>query len=326
MALYLEDEVTVTDRLQANVGVRATGFDVERSLYTSLQPRLSARYRVTPTLSLKASYAAMEQNIHLLTNSSTGLPTDLWVPATERVPPQRAQQVALGFAQTFADGTLELTTEGYYKDMRNLIEYEQGAAFSLGADEDWQDVVVAGRGWSYGAEVLLHRQRGRTTGWLGYTLAWTMRAFDALNDGDPFPYRYDRRHDIAAVVTHRLTDVVSLSGTWVYGTGDAVTMPTARHRRPGPLVRAGFPVAQEAVRVYGERNGFRSRAYHRLDLGVNFTWTADNEHRLRLGVYNAYNRKNPFFIYTEETDDGTLEARQISLFPALPMVNYSFSF
>lgn len=324
-ALYVEDDVDITARLTANVGLRATGFDVENSFYTSLQPRIAARYRLTPRWSIKASYAAMEQNIHLLTNSSTGLPTDLWVPSTDRVEPQTAQQVAAGFAHTFGDGAFELTTEGYYKDMRNLIEYEEGAAFSLGADEDWQDVVVSGRGWSYGAEVLLRRQQGRTTGWVGYTLSWTMRAFDALNDGDPFPYRYDRRHDLSAVLTHQLTGVTSLSATWVYGTGDAITLPTARHRTPSGGQRGGIPIPDFAVKAYDERNGYRTRAYHRLDLGVNFTWSGENEHALQLGFYNVYNRQNPFFIYTEEDPEG-LEAKQVSLFPILPSINYRFSF
>jgi hypothetical protein len=324
-ALYVEDDIDVTSRLSTNVGLRATGFDVEDVFYTSLQPRLAARYRVAERWTLKASYAAMEQNIHLLTNSSTGLPTDLWVPATDRVAPQSAQQVAAGVAHTFGDGAFELTTEGYYKAMRNLIEYEEGTAFSLRADESWQDVVAAGRGWSYGAEVLLRRQQGCTTGWLGYTLSWTTREFDALNDGEPFPYRYDRRHDLSAVVTHRLTDVTSLSATWVYGTGDAITLPTARHRTPSSGLSRGLPLLDFGIKTYDERNGYRLRPYHRLDLGVNFTWTGDTEHALQLGFYNVYNRKNPFFVYTQEYPDG-LRAQQVSLFPILPSINYRFSF
>lgn len=324
-ALYLEDEIEVTPRLTTNVGLRAAGFDVEGAFYASLQPRLAARYRLAPRWAVKASYAAMEQTIHLLTNSSTGLPTDLWVPSTDRVEPQSAQQVAAGLAHTFGDGAFELTTEGYYKDMRNLIEYEEGAAFVLGADEDWQDVVVAGRGWSYGGEVLLRRQTGRTTGWVGYTLSWTRRQFDALNDGDPFPYRYDRRHDLSVVLNHQLTGVTSLSATWVYGTGDAITLPTARHRVPSNGLTGGIPVPNFAVKAYGERNGYRTRAYHRLDLGVRFTWAGRNEHALQLGFYNAYNRQNPFFVFTEE-DAGSLQAKQVSLFPVLPSVNYRFSF
>jgi len=324
-ALYVEDDIDITSRLSTNVGLRITGFDVENSFYTSVQPRIAARYRLAPRWSIKASYAAMEQNIHLLTNSSTGLPTDLWVPSTDRVKPQSSQQVAAGFAHTFGEGAFELTTEGYYKEMRNLIEYEEGAAFTLGADEDWQDVVVSGDGWSYGAEVLLRRQQGRTTGWVGYTLSWTMREFDDLNEGDPFPYRYDRRHDVSAVVTHDLTDMISLSGTWIYGTGDAITLPTARHRVPGLTQRGGLPVPNVAVKTYDARNGYRMRAYHRLDFGATFTWSGKNEHALHLGLYNVYNRKNPFFMYTQEYSE-ELEAKQVSLFPILPSVNYRFSF
>ncbi len=326
-ALYVEDEVDLTTRLRVNVGVRATGFQVENSFYASLQPRLAARYRLTPRWALKASYASMQQNIHLLTNSSTGLPTDLWVPATDRIAPQTAQQVAAGVTHTLGGDAYEITAEGYYKDMRSLIEYEPGAAFSLGADQDWQDEVVTGRGWSYGAEVLVRRQRGQTTGWLGYTLSWTQRRFSALNDGNPFPYRYDRRHDVTVVVSHQLTDVTSLSGTWVYGTGNAVTLPAARHRSPTVTDFPSFnsPLPRDEVTVYEARNGFRTPSYHRLDLALNFTWTGDNTHALQLGIYNAYNRQNPFFVYTTETADGR-EARQVSLLPILPMINYRFSF
>jgi len=185
--------------------------------------------------------------------------------------------------------------------------------------------VVSGDGWSYGAEVLLRRQKGRTTGWVGYALSWTMREFDDLNEGDPFPYRYDRRHDVSAVVTHDLTDMITLSGTWTYGTGDAITLPTARHRVPGRTQRGGLPIPNVAVKTYDERNGYRMRAYHRLDFGATFTWSGKNEHALHLGLYNVYNRQNPFFMYTQEYSDG-LKATQVSLFPILPSVNYRFSF
>lgn len=325
-ALYAEDDVRLTSRLQANAGLRVAGFGVENSVYTSVQPRLSLRYRLTPTLALKASYARMDQNVHLLTNSSTGLPTDLWVPSTDRIAPQRSQQVAVGAAKTFSEGAFELTTEAYYKDMRNLIEYREGASFSLGADRDWEETVVVGDGWAYGGEVFLRRTQGRTTGWVGYTLAWAMRDFDALNDGEPFPYRYDRRHDVSAVLSHQATDVTRLSATWVYGTGDAVTLPAARHRSAPRSGSHPFPVPFGETEVYGERNGFRTPAYHRLDVGATFTWTGERTHRLHVGLYNVYNRQNPFFVYTEAQRGGGLEARQVSLFPILPMLNYSFSF
>ena len=325
-AVYVEDDIRLTSRLRANAGLRVTGFGIENTFYTSVQPRLSMRYRVTPTLSMKASYATMDQNVHLLTNSSTGLPTDLWVPATERVAPQRAHQVAVGTAQTFPERALELTVEGYYKHMRNLIAYQEGASFNLGTARDWQDTVVSGDGWSYGGEVLLRRTQGRTTGWLGYTLSWTMRDFDALNDGEPFPYRYDRRHDLSLVLTHRVTDVTRLSATWVYATGNAITLPTARHRSPLQSETDPFPIPRSGTEVYGERNGFRVPAYHRLDVGATFAWTGERTHRLHVGLYNIYNHQNPFFVYTEEQPSGGLEARQVSLFPILPMINYSFSF
>ncbi|MCY3738038.1 MAG: TonB-dependent receptor [Gemmatimonadaceae bacterium] len=334
-SLYAEDDVRLTSQLKANLGLHTSGFQVDGELYTSLQPRLSVRYLLPSDWAVKASYARMRQYIHLLSNSTVGLPTDLWLPATERVRPQRSQQVGVGLARQLRE-QYEFSVEGYYKTMDELIEYREGASFlvGFGESEDWQDKVETGRGWSYGAELFVQKKRGRTTGWAGYTLSWTRRRFDGLNEGRSFPYRYDRRHDASLVLSHQVSRSLSLSLTWVYGTGNAVTLPLARYHSdpigPGSLrVPRGHQLPHETV-VYAERNGYRMSAFHHLDLSLNLGgYGQGGRHGFSLGVYNAYNRRNPFFIYFEERsnrDARWFRAKQVSLFPLLPWINYRFKY
>jgi hypothetical protein len=328
--LYAEDDVTLTPRFKANVGVQASAMRVEGQTYTSLQPRLALRYLLRPDWSVKGSFGTMQQYLHLLTNTGINLPTDLWLAATDKVGPQQAWQAALG--TTYAFGDFVASLEGYYKDMRGLIEYEPGASY-LSPNEDWQDKVEVGRGWSYGAELFLRKKRGRTTGWLGYTLAWTRRRFSALNDGAAFPYRYDRRHDVALALTHRLADRLDVGATWVYGTGQAVTLASARFF-DGRLLDPRYVTGNQSLpqlRVYGDRGGYRMAAYHRLDVVLNWHFDGafffgSGESTLSLGAYNAYNRKNPFYLFTTRGRDGDRQHKQASLFPVLPFISYRFHF
>ena len=332
-SLYGEDDVHLTDRLKANVGLHTSGFLVNDQFYTSVQPRVSTRYLLPSDWAVKASYALMRQYIHLLSNSTVGLPTDLWLPATGRVRPQWSRQVGLGLARRFKD-QYEFSLEGYYKTMTNLIEYREGASFlvGFGESEDWQDKVEIGRGRSYGIELFVQKKRGRTTGWIGYTLSWTKRRFEGLNQGRTFPYRYDRRHDLSLVLTHQLTRSTNFSLTWVYGTGNAVTLPVARyygyraHSVGGHEIWIPRVVPYE-TQLYGDRNSYRMSAFHRLDFGFKF----GDKHGFSLGVYNAYNRKNPYFIYFDDdfnftSTDVQRRAKQVSLFPLLPWLNYRFKF
>ena len=332
-SLYAEDDVRLTDLLKANLGLHTSGFLVDGEVYTSLQPRLSMRYLLPSDWAVKASYARMRQYIHLLSNSTVGLPTDLWLPATERVRPQRSEQVGVGLARQLREH-YEFSVEGYYKTMDELIEYREGATFlvGFGESEDWQDKVETGRGWSYGAELFVQKKRGRTTGWAGYTLSWTRRRFPGLNEGRSFPYRYDRRHDASLVLSHQVSRSLSLSLTWVYGTGQAVTLPLARYYSnpigPGSLRLPRVNHLPNETVVYAERNGYRMSAFHHLDLSLELGgYGQGGRHGFSLGVYNAYNRRNPFFIYFEERSGSEarwFQARQVSLFPLLPWINYRF--
>jgi outer membrane receptor for ferrienterochelin and colicin len=330
-AAYIEDDFKINDQLKLNAGLHFSGFAVDQEYYTSLQPRVSLRYLILPDLSAKASFASMTQFIHLLTNSGLGMPTDLWVPSTASVKPQQSQQVALGIAKTYATH-YEVSLEGYYKKMHNLIEYKEGASF-LNLDKNWENKITTGRGWSYGAEVFLQKKTGKTSGWIGYTLSWTNRQFEELNFGEVYPYKYDRRHDLSIAVNHSFSKKLELSGTWVYGTGNAITLPVAQYQYVWngiyPIDPAGHNnYSFNNVDVNSRRNEYRMPAYHRLDLSLSlFKATRWGERRWVFGVYNAYNRQNPFFIHIGYDYEAQKRAfRQVSLFQLIPSVSYNFKF
>jgi CarboxypepD_reg-like domain/TonB-dependent Receptor Plug Domain len=321
---YIEDDIKFSNRLKANVGLHASAFLLKDQTYYSFEPRIAARYLLNESMSLKASYAEMSQYIHLLSNNGIGLPTDLWVPATKKIKPQRSRQVALGLAKTLNE-QFEVTIEGYYKWMENLIEYKDGASY-LNTTVSWEDLVESGRGWSYGAEFFVQKKMGKTTGWMGYTLSWSNRQFDNLNFGKTFPYKFDRRHDFSIAVIHRFSKRVEISATWVYGTGNAISLPIAVYSGID-YIRNGINPDQK-IFYYDERNGYRMQAYHRFDIGLSlFRQVKWGEIRWNFGLYNAYNRKNPFFIYYGyDYNTGKEAFRQVSIFPVLPSISFSFKF
>jgi len=338
VALYGEDEIRVTARLSANLGLRAVRYWVEGKSFGGVQPRLLTTYLIGEHTALKASYASMQQYLHLLSNNGAGLPTDLWVPATRRVAPQRAQQVALGVAHTLPAWGLEISVEAFQKSLRQLIEFREGATF-YNSSQNWEDkVVTGGRGRVRGLEVLVQRKAGRLTGWVGYTLARNERQFDQLNQGQWYPYKYDRRHDGSVVLIYTLRPHITLSTTWTYGTGNALTLAQGNYnvvdqnygRISGDASdRYLYPEAE----LYGPKNSYRMRAYHRLDLSATFTKTVRHGERIwRVGVYNAYSRHNPYYIYYSAGKDasyynkGQKQLYQLSLFPILPAVGYERSF
>jgi hypothetical protein len=321
--IYAEDEWKINSKLNVNYGAHFSTFYVNGKLYHSLQPRLSARYLLPGSIALKASYSKMQQYIHLLSNSGISLPTDLWLPATDKIAPMNSNQVAVGLAKGLRNNEFELSLEGYYKTMHHLIEYKEGQSF-LGST-DWQNKVeTGGKGWSYGSELFLQKKVGKLSGWVGYTLSWTWRQFDNLNDGKKYPYRYDRRHDISVVASYQLRDDLSVAFTWVYGTGNAMTFP-----KNSFISYQSFGGINENY-DYGNRNSFRMPPYHRMDLGLTKTkkrkWGEEN---INISVYNAYSRLNPYFIYIENYNQMGQQVRrvkQVSLFPIIPSISYSFKF
>ncbi|WP_420456146.1 TonB-dependent receptor [Rubrivirga sp.] len=335
LVVYAEDEWRVSDRLQLGLGLHGAVYTTGGYTYPSLEPRASAAFQLRDRLALKASAAITQQPLHLLTTGAgVGLPADLWVPA-DSIGPQRGTQVAVGLAGSSPSGRTTWTLEGYWRDMRGLVAYREGAAFTTPFD-DWQELVVTGDGTSRGLELFVQHRTDRLTTWLGYTLAKTDRQFDALNGGERFPFRYDRRHDVSAVALYQLSRAFDVSAAFVYGTGDAVTLPVAAYEG----TRFGFASVDDWVdgrstdetAVYGPRNGFRLPAYVRLDLGA--TWyfrRGPRPHALSLNVYNATNQKNPFLTtFDSEYDFETRQRRQklvgVALFPVLPTLSYQFSF
>ncbi len=325
LAAYVEDDFLIFDKLKINAGLHVSAFLVQGENYASLQPRLSTRYLLDNGVALKASFATMRQYIHLLSNEGIGLPTDLWLPSTAKVRPQDSWQVAGGLAKSLGDNSYELSVEGYYKKMKNLIAYRDGSG--LFEFNDWQERVVRGEGDSYGIELFLQKKKGRLNGWVGYTLSKSNRRFDELNFGETFPYTYDRRHDFSIVANYDLTDRISFGGTWVYGTGNAITLANSNFRG---IYDDGGSGNSSSLSFYKNRNNFRMRSYHRLDFG--FTFTKKKKRHTRkwaIGAYNAYSRKNPFFIYVDsDFVDGRNQRvlKQASLFPLIPYVSYSFKF
>lgn len=332
--IYIEDDFKISNSLKANFGIHSSLFAVEGKSFYSIEPRISLRYLLSGW-SIKTSYVMMTQYIHLLSNSGIGLPTDLWVPTTKRILPQKGQQAAIGFAKTFdyKNEIYEFSIEGYYKTMTGLIEYKEGSDF-LGLKSDWQDKVEIGNGRSYGTEIFIQKKTGNTTGWLGYTLSWTDRQFNGLNFGKRFPFRYDRRHDISIAITHSFTNGIDLSAVWVYGTGNAITLGIAEYRSSrSPAEEFYYSTFDEYddyrnITFYNKRNGFRMSAYHRLDISASFKWGKNDRNKFTIGVYNAYSRKNPFFYYFDNDweNNGERVLKQVSLFPILPAISYTYKF
>ena len=349
--IYAEDVWQASSRLKMNAGLRLSNYQVSGASYVRPEPRLAVAYKLSNDLAFKASYALMNQYVHLLTNTGIGLPTDLWVPTTDRIAPQQSQQVAAGFAKDFDKKGLTLTIEGYYKKMNNLINYKEGASFLLLNDPTsnnrvrWEDNVTVGGGYSYGAEFLLQKKVGKFSGWAGYTLSWTKWQFDELNFGKEFFPRYDRRNDISLVGIYDIKPNITVSAVWVFGTGNALTMPLSRYNgysnfntrfgannainNPSTPVSPLF--AGRAVQEYGEKNTFRAEPYHRLDLGVQFSKKKRRHERTwEISIYNAYNRKNPFFYQLNTKTDANNQTINIlprySIFPIIPSFSYNFKF
>ena len=327
-ALYAEDNMTFGDIFRMNLGVHYSTFTVEGKTYQSVQPRVSTSLMLASNLSLKAGYAYMTQYVHLLSNSSLSLPTDLWVPVTAKIVPMNAHQWSVG-AFYELPRLFDISVEGYYKTMDNLLEYKDGASF-FGSSERWDEKVCMGKGWAYGVELLVQRSFGKTTGWIGYTWAHSKRQFDRegqiINNGKVFPAKYDRRHDISVTVQHKFSDSFDLSGTWVFSSGNCGTL--------GTQVYEGLPNDWGEFQHINalERNNFRMGNYHRLDLGANLHFPLNpGLLTLNFSVYNVYNHNNPFLVYTDYVyDESTQQAEkklmQVSIFPIIPSFSLSYKF
>lgn len=322
LSAYIEDNVELTPRLKANLGVHVSAFNVENKWHKSLEPRASMRYLLSDNFTIKAAYSKMQQYLHLLSNSTIGLPTDLWLPATKRIKPQVSHQYAAGVVYGGLR-KIELSAEGFYKEMKNIIDYKEGASF-FGSSLGWEDMVESGQGRVYGIELMAKKEVKKTTGWIAYTWSKNERQFDKLNFGEWFPTRYDRRHDASIVLTHKLNDRIDFGATWVFGTGNAITLSSHEIDR---LENSDDYYWNETIPYFEHRNNYRMPAYHRLDLGINFH--KQKKHGMRtwnVSIYNVYNRKNAFYLYMDQDVNGQKKLKQVSLFPIVPSVSYTYKF
>lgn len=359
-AIYALDEFDLTENFRFNIGLRYSMFqhvgpftryikgDISQpdsfinynkgdiiKFYNGLEPRFAFRWLLPDNSSIKAGWSYNYQYVHLTSLSAVSLPTDIWYPTTDLAKPQKGWQASLGYFRNFFENKWETSVEVYYKDMRNLIEYKQGVIPSDNANDNTDNLMTFGRGWSYGIEFFIKKKIGKFTGWIGYTLAKTERQFKELNDGNVFPAKYDRRHDLSVIGSYSLGKRWVFSASFIYATGNTLTLPTSWYVQD-----------QDLLFNYGQRNSTRMPAYHRLDISA--IWYSKEyktkkdpdtgeeikikkklKSNIAISVYNVYNRANPYFIYIDSdgnfvNGDFDVKVKQVTLFPIIPSITWNF--
>lgn len=332
--VYIENDFHLWNKMHINAGMRWSHYLLKEKTYQQLEPRLSASVLLPHKWAIKASYATMKQYVHLLSSSGANLPMDLWVPTTKVIRPQKSHQIALGLTKDLSEKKLSFSLEGYYKRMNNIIGYAPGANFLLVEEPEsmqeysWEESTIQGQGWSYGVEMLLHKKAGNLSGWVGYTLSWTQNQFEEDNNGRKFYPKYDRRHDVSIVSIYKISPKATLSANWVYGTGNALTIPFKTYQLPNNPIPIPQHVSQHHVNAYQEKGNFRAPAYHRLDLSIQVHTKGKRTLRTwDFGIYNLYARQNPFFVRVDYNGSGKInKLKQYSLFPFIPSVTYNLKF
>jgi outer membrane receptor for ferrienterochelin and colicin len=331
LALYVEDDWNISKKIRLNAGLRFSLFNVDGENYTAIDPRLSLRFLLTDRVSLQAGYSLMQQYVHLLSSNSIVLQTDLWVPVTGKIKPMQSSQYSFGILYELPK-SIFLSLESYYKDMRNVLEYRDGINYT-GVSAGWENKVEAGTGRAYGMEFSLEKRKGRITGTASYTLSKSERKFDEINFGEWFPAKYDRRHVINLLVNCKLNDKFDVTATWTYHSGSRITLPLMTYVSPD------VPDTDRHIDNLLEldhRNNYQMANYHRLDMGINYTFKKKKNRysMLNLSVYNVYNRMNPYKLilesdmHKEPTGEAvyTHKLKQVTLFPIIPSLSYTFHF
>ena len=285
--------------------------------YYNLEPRISINYRANNTTSLKIGYARNSQNLHLMSNSTGGSPTDQWIGNSYNIKPEVADQVSLGFSKNFNDNMFELNAETYYKTMKNQIDYRDGA--EINTVPDIESELLFGKGRAYGLEILLKKNKGKLTGWIGYTLSKTERKINGINNNQWYNAKHDRTHDLSIVGVYTLNSRWTLSGSFIYSTGNAVTFPTGK-----------YILNDVVIYQYGNRNVDRMPDTHRLDISATYEVPSKGKYKSswNFGLYNVYGRQNPYSIDFKENENNPqkIDAVQMSLFRWIPSVTYNFKF
>lgn len=331
-AIYVNYRRTLlANNLYLNGGLRLESYLLPTKMLVSLQPRVSLRYRKSDRLQFTFSYAHAQQPVHFVTTSGAGLPTDFWLPATENLRPQRGHILSLGGTfNPFKSDKIELNSSIFYKTLNNLIAIREGISIFQNTI-DWENRVHGGgRGTVYGVELLLKGNFGKWSNWISYTLSNNQRTFTQLNGGHPFNYKYGRRHDLSVVFNYQFSKHISFSGTWIFNSGNYLTLATAQYPvhifgtlNQSGQQRTGFlPIP---AHYYGGRNQFQTPAYHRFDFSFNFEKVKRKGVRTwKLGLYNAYNQANPFFIYYDRNESGGNTLKGITIFPILPSITFEW--
>lgn len=340
--IYLANQLKLTDKLEVLYGLRLSTFsalgkgeyytmndqkEVTDSIwynsgkfvktYINLEPRISAVYRLNDASSIKASYSRTTQNMHLLTYVAQGTPFDRWTSSSNTVKPQIADLFTVGYFRNFSNNTYEFSVEAYYKNMKNQLDYKDHAEFN--AYDVIETEILSGKGRAYGLELMFKKRIGRLTGWVAYTLSKSEKKIDGVNKNEWYNSYQDRTHDISVVGIYELNRKWTLSASWVYYTGNAITYPSGKYQIDG-----------KDVMYYAERNGYRAPAYHRLDLGATclLKKTAKFESELAFSLYNAYGRRNAYMIQfkTNRDDPSQTSAYRYALFTYVPSISWNFKF
>lgn len=321
-AVHAQHEWSLNRDWRINMGVRGSMAMVDNGNYSFAEPRLSLRYTLDKDATLKLSYSRMVQFMHRVSSSAASTPTDIWYPVTDDIAPQTSHQVAAAWQQRFPAQHIYLSAEAYYKQLGNLIGYEEGT--NLFFNTDFESKLIQGRGDAYGLELLLKKESGRLTGWVSYTLSWSTRQFDAINDGQWFYSRYDRRHNGAVVAQYKLNPRWALSLVWEFISGSRFTPVIGQY-----VVFAPTLTGVDLIPVFSDINGVKLANTHRLDLGIKYRSKPGKRYQWQLfaGIYNAYNRANPVGINIEQDEtDGSLRYEQPGLFGLIPFISYGFTF
>lgn len=322
LAVYAEDYLRLSEKWNANVGFRSSAFHTGTRWYGSFEPRLSFNYTPVSNLRISGSYSQMRQYIHLLANNSVSLPTDIWVPATNKIRPIHSDQLSLGVNTSVANNGIDIGIEAYYKKLNGVVEYLDGQSYLSSSVRHWEELVEAGKGKAWGIELFLQKKHGRSTGWASYTYSRSTRQFPTINDGQPFDFKYDRPHVLNLVYMFRISARWKASANWTFQSGAPFTIATAMFKafnQPGAYDPGRYTYPAEYI---SGRNDFRLLNYHRLDIGL--TWSKQKrsfEKYWNFSLYNVYNQKNPMYYYVSNAG-----LKGTGLFPLIPSISYGFKF